>query len=98
MRPLTAPSGIFASRVSGAGWAIAAAVSSNTAAMTAKTAKPGRTSGLLAVGLEAARHRFPPDALHEGIDVLRRSGAVVHGIGVFVHVHRQDRPPVRQRH
>src|SRR5579871_6056140 len=98
MRPLTGPSGILASRVSVAGWARRAGAPGIAAATTVRRTTPGRISGLLAVGLEAARYRVPADGLHEGVDVFRGGRAVIHGVGVLVHVERQDRPAVGERH
>src|SRR6185437_12194695 len=40
---------------------------------------------------EAPAHLAPSDRRHEGVDISGRLGAVIHVIGVFIHVECQDR-------
>src|SRR5260221_1704473 len=54
-------------------------------------------SGFLAVLVEALGRAVPLDHLHEGVDVGGGLGAVVHVIGVLVHVEHQDRPAAGDR-
>src|SRR4030095_12800332 len=49
-------------------------------------------SALAAEPLVQLRCVVPIDSLHEGIDIRTSLGAIVHVIGVFVHVERNHRP------
>src|ERR1700758_1111527 len=96
MRPLTAPSGIFASRTSGAS-------SARLGLPGTMTDNPSRSGNMIAChhvtfhvlpGHKACRHS-PRGLLHESIDIGGSLGAIVHVIGVLVHVEDQDRLAAR---
>src|SRR5579872_2276631 len=92
MRPRTPGSGIFASRTSGSPSACAAVIRTRPA----NPATRSRSSLLLAVLPIESRGVLPVDDLHESVDVSRGFCAVIHVIGVLVHVEREDRPAARE--
>ncbi len=52
-------------------------------------------SGLLTVFLEQALHIIPTDRRHKGVDIFARAGAIIHVIGMLIHLSsaRIDCPP-----
>src|SRR5262245_26063782 len=62
-----------------------------TSARSTNSLRSGRHRAHLDGALIAPIHLVPENVREERIDVLRRSGAVVHLVGVLVHVHHQER-------
>src|SRR5215469_3973080 len=93
MRPLTSPSAILLSSCSGsAAWTPPSAARVSAAASVAARL-PLRG---MAVGVIELHRRIPAYRAHEGIDIGGRLGAVIHVIGVLIHVEREDRPSARE--
>src|SRR5262249_3156754 len=63
-----------------------------SAATIATTPAPRASSCLLAVLPVEPRRVLPVNDLHEGIDISHGFCAIIHVVGMFVHVERQDRP------